>query len=59
MREEKCEIFVVYEKQHFEPIQRYKYIDKNMLEFQKKNKITIKWAIDISDFDIEIIKNEF
>ena len=30
-----------------------------MLEFQKKNKITIKWAIDISDFDIEIIKNEF
>lgn len=26
MRDEKCEFFVVYEKQHFEPIQRYKYI---------------------------------
>lgn len=56
MRDEKLEYFVVYQREHFEDIRRYEYNTKNKPNFKKINKITIKWAIDISDFDIEIIE---
>lgn len=56
MRDEKLEYFVVYQREHFEDIRRYEYKTKNKPNFKKINKITIKWAIDISDFDIEIIE---
>lgn len=56
MRDEKLEYCVVHEREHFEDIRRYECHAKNKPKFKKLNKITIKWAIDIADFDIEIIK---
>ena len=56
MSEVKLEYFVVYEREHFEPIKMFACVEKNNTKFQKLEKIKVRWAVDISDFDIEINK---
>ena len=61
MIENDIEYYVVYEKQHFENIS-IKHKNRKG-EFIAPRKLTIRWAVNIIDFDIEIIriekKNEF
>ena len=54
MIENDIEYYVVYEKQHFENI----FIkNKNRKgEFIAPRKLTIRWDVNIIDFDIEIIR---
>ena len=51
MREEKVEYCVVYEREHFEPIRKYECKTQHQPKF---NKIKVKWAINLADFDITI-----
>lgn len=53
MIENDIEYYVVYEKQHFENIS-IKHKNRKG-EFIAPRKLTIRWAVNIIDFDIEIL----
>ena len=56
MRDERCEFFVVLEKQHFDSTRKFDYFARKRGDLRKNKGITVRWALDISDFDIEIIE---
>lgn len=58
MIENDIEYYVVYEKQHFENTS-IKHKNRKG-EFIAPRKLTIRWAVNIIDFDIEILgKDKF
>lgn len=56
MRDEKVEYVVFYEAEHFERIKTYEYKEQYNLKFNVSNKIILKFALKLSDFDVEIKK---
>lgn len=50
------EYVVFYEAEHFERIRTFEYKEQHNLKFNRLNKIDLKFALKLSDFDIEIKK---
>ena len=56
MRDENIEYVVFYEAEHFERIKTYEYKEQYNPKFNVSNKIILKFALKLSDFDVEIKK---